>query len=271
MSKLDLRGRHVLVTGASSGLGLEMARQLARDHGAHPVLVARRKDRLEALAGELSRHGVRADVVAADMTRRDDVERTLAEATARPLAAAILNAGVTYFGHEVDHEFDAAAALVLTNVLSVVQLSQGLARHWSGHADPRALMLVSSMAGFQPMPFQAVYGGSKAFVTSYGHALAEELRGSNVSVTTFCPGGIATEMIENAGLSVKYGAEHPMVMPVERCAREAIAAMLARKIAHVPGVLNKVAAVAAQLAPRPVTTWAVGNDFRGALAARKAR
>jgi short-subunit dehydrogenase len=265
MEKLTLADKTVLVTGASSGLGLEMARQLARDFKAHPILVARRKDKLEALAKELEGFGSKPRVVAADMTKPDDVARLFDEATREPLHAAILNAGVTYFGKTLDHSSDDVRALVATNVTSVVQLTQQLVPHLIQRGEQGGVMIVSSMASFQPMPFQAVYGGSKAFVTSYATALAEELRDQPVSVTTFCPGGIATEMMDGAGLSAKYPKGHPMVMEVELCARLALDAMIARKVLFVPGGLNKVAAVAAQVAPRGLVTRLVANDYRGAL------
>ena len=265
MEDLQLRDRNVLVTGASSGLGLEMARQLARDHHAHPILVARRRDKLEALAKELEGFGVRPKVIVADMTKPADVERTIAEATAEPLNAAILNAGVTYFGKTVEHPVEDIASLVATNVTSVIHLTQRLVPYLLERNEQGALMLVSSLASLQPMPFQAVYGGSKAFVTSYGVALAEELREHDISLTTFCPGGIATEMMDGAGLSTKYPKGHPMIMDVEDCAARALWAMRVRKVMHVPGVLNALAALGATIAPRQLVARLVANDYRGAL------
>ncbi|MFN3587103.1 MAG: SDR family NAD(P)-dependent oxidoreductase, partial [Moraxellaceae bacterium] len=126
MSKhMELAGRWVLVTGASSGLGEEMARQLARDHGASLILVARRADRLEALAGELSRaHGVRCRVLPADMTRAEDVEKVFAQAIAiGDVQAVILNAGITHFGQHVELGRAALEQLIATNVGSVVRLT----------------------------------------------------------------------------------------------------------------------------------------------------
>ena len=107
MQKLSLQGKYTLITGASSGLGLEMARHVAKDHKGNLVLVARRLDRLEALAVELRAHGVAVVCIQADMTRREDVTRTFEEATRdRAVHAAILNAGVTYFGRAIEHDFE---------------------------------------------------------------------------------------------------------------------------------------------------------------------
>jgi short-subunit dehydrogenase len=271
-SPLSLRDRNVLVTGASSGLGLEMARQLARDHGAHPILVARRREKLESLAKELAAHGVRPRVIAADMTVAADVARTFEEATKEPLHAAILNAGVTFFGHTLEHATADIESLIATNVTSVVTLTQRLVPYLleraSSTGEAGAVMLVSSMASLQPMPFQAVYGASKAFVTSYAIALAEELRDQPVSLTAFLPGGIATEMMDNAGLSNKYGKDHPMVMSVNECADLALRAFIARETTSVPGTLNKLAAFGAAVAPRKLVAHLVANDYRGALPKR---
>jgi uncharacterized protein len=111
-------------------------------------------------------------------------------------------------------------------------------------------MLVSSVGGLMPMPLQAVYGGTKAFVTRFGQALDVELRPKGVSVTVFAPGGVATELLEVSGLDRKFKAGSLGVMPVERCAKEAVAALVQRRGLTVPGVLNQALALSTRLLPR---------------------
>ncbi|MCI0574377.1 MAG: SDR family NAD(P)-dependent oxidoreductase [Myxococcaceae bacterium] len=251
-SALQLRSRWTLLTGASSGLGLEIARVLAREHGTHLVLVARRADRLEALCTELrAAHGVEAVPVVADLAQPGAAERVFAQATdGRSLSAAILNAGVTYYGNALDLETGRFEQLLHTNVTSVVGLSTRVARHMVNGGVKGAVMLVSSLAGLMPMPFQAAYAGTKAFVTQFGQSLGAELRPRGVSVTVFTPGGIATEMLELAGLDRKFKAGQLGVMSAERCAREAVGALVQRRGVYVPGVVNQAIALSARLLPR---------------------
>ena len=252
MKKLDLRGRWTLVTGASSGLGLEMARAIARDHGGHVLAVARRRERLEALAEELrGRHGVQAHGLVADLSRPEDVERVFREATqGRQLHGALLNAGVTYWGEAVKLEPRAFQALLDTNVTSVVRLSSLLAPHLAASGTGGGLLLVSSVAGLIPVPYQAAYSGTKAFVLGYGQALAEELRPTGVSVTVFAPGGITTELLENSGLGQRFKAGDVGMMSAEACARHALRAFTGREGVCVPGLLNQTLALAARVLPR---------------------
>src|SRR3954454_17368519 len=103
MQPLSLQGRYTLVTGASAGLGRELAREIARRHGGHLVLVARRRERLEELQRELEPHGAKIVCITADLSKADDLERVVKQATdGRDLHAAISNAGVTYFGHHLE-------------------------------------------------------------------------------------------------------------------------------------------------------------------------
>lgn len=268
--RLEFRGRHVLITGASSGLGLEMARQLARDHGANLVLVARRRDRLEALSSEISREfGVQTAVIAADMTRADDVERVFREATeGREIHAAILNAGVTFFGHALDITDGELDALVQTNVVSTVKLTNAFTRYLLDRHSDGGVMLVSSVAGVSPLPFQAVYGASKAFLNSYTQALAEELRGSAVSVSAFVPGGIDTEMMVKSGITGSSDSLKAFLMPVDRCARLAIEGFQRREVFYVPGPLYKLAALVSRLAPQRLVARQAAGIYRGSLPKR---
>src|SRR5688572_21581401 len=149
MAPLQLRSRWVLVTGASSGLGLEMARQLARDHRANLVLVARRADRLATLKAELEGdYGVQGVNVVADLSREDEVERTFAEATeGRDLYGVVLNAGITYFGHHVELSWLELKRMLDTNVNAVTHLTHLCIPYLLEQKQSGGLMLVTSMAG----------------------------------------------------------------------------------------------------------------------------
>ena len=183
MKPMHLKGRWVLVTGASAGLGKAFASRLARHHGAHLVLVARRKDRLETLANELrDAAGVEAVVIPGDLSRTEDVDRVLAEATeGRQLTAAVLNAGVTHFGHYHELAWKDFQTMLQTNVSAVVRMTTELVPHLEKDPGGGGLLIVSSMAGFTPVPYQTAYSATKAFLVSYGMGMWHELEGRNVS------------------------------------------------------------------------------------------
>ena len=190
-----------LVTGASSGIGADIARSLAaRGHGV--TLVARRTERLEALSGELSgRHQVRIETVGCDLGDLDARERMSAEIDQHGLRVEVLvnNAGFGSAGRfdrlDAGRELD----MVRVNVEAVVDLCgrhvPEMVRRGRG-----AVLNVASAAAFQPLPRQATYAASKAFVLAFTDALHAELAGSGVTATTLCPGPVRTEFISTAGL-----------------------------------------------------------------------
>ena len=270
MQNLSLKGKHTLITGASSGLGLEMARLVARDHRGNLVLAARRKDRLDALADELRRdHGVDVVTLQADMTRREDVARTFEEATAgRPVPAAVLNAGVSYFGHGLELAFEEFERMLATNVTSVVYLTQRFLQHQIELGDGGGTMIVSSVAGTVPTTYQAAYCGTKAFLNNFGVAMAEEVADRGVSLTVFAPGGIATEMGEKSGTARKFKKGDPGMMDVDVCARLALAGFVRRRRFVIPGTLNQMNDVLLRFVPRVVATSFTARIFRGALPPR---
>lgn len=264
MGMMQLRGRWVLLTGASSGLGKAMAVELAAAHGANLVLVARREERLRELGKDLEdEHGIQTAVVVADLTREEDARRTFEEATAgRVVHAAILNAGVTFMGHHDELDWEGFQRMLSLNVSSVVLLSSLLLPYLEAQADDGGLLIVSSLAGLTPVAYQSAYSGTKAFLVNYGCSLHHEMKGRGVTVSTFAPGGIDTEMTSGRRFDDLRG----WLMPADVCAREAIRGLRKRRYLHVPGLLYRWGSVLMRLLPQSFFVGRVAAQYRHSLA-----
>ena len=196
------RGRIAVVTGASSGIGRELARGAARA-GYDLVLVARRQERLEALAAELS--GVNARPVVADLAEPAGVERVAAEIGEAPVEVLVNAAGIGGHGaFAIERDLQADLAMLRLNVLALVHLT-GLFLPGMVERGHGGVLNVASIAGYLPGPHQAVYNASKAFVKSFSQAVAEETRGTGVHVTVLCPGPVDTEFASVAGTGPASG------------------------------------------------------------------
>jgi short-subunit dehydrogenase len=248
MKNLALNNKWILVTGASSGLGQEMARQLAHIHKANLIIAARRADKLEELKAELEKAaGIKVKVIVADLSIPEEADRVIAESIANGnLYGAILNAGVTYFGRHTELPWDNFESILKTNVIGVVRMTNSLVKHFDKPGAVGGVMLVSSMAGFFPVPYQAAYSATKAFITAFGNALHNELQNPDFSITVFSPGGIATEMTDNS----KFNDLKGWLMPVSEAAKEGIHAFITRKYNYVPGLLNRIGNVFMNLLPK---------------------
>lgn len=257
---MNVKGQWVWITGASSGLGVELARRLAKQ-GANLIITARRAERLEALAKELSVDGVEVRALAGDMSRSADVEHLLAEVKKVTLSAVILNAGVTHLGHHHELEWAAFEAMLHTNVISTTRVTSELVKHFQKTGTGARIMLVTSMAGLMPVPFQAAYSGTKAFLTAFGTALAHELSGTNISVTVFAPGGIATEMTSGD----KFESLRGWLAPVGDVADEALAALRSRQPLYVQGFMNRLGLFAFRFLPRNLVMGQLSRTYRKAL------
>jgi short-subunit dehydrogenase len=238
-----------LVTGASSGLGKELARLFAADgHGV--VLVARRKERLEELARELETRGVKAWPIASDLARPDAVGALVAELGARGLTIDYLvnNAGVGTTGTFVEADAAGEAAMVELNVTAVVRLTRallpGMVTRRQGH-----VLNIGSTAGFQPGPFMATYYASKAFVNHFSEALAYELRGSGVTVTLSCPGPTRTEFGDVSGVG-RANLFRLSVASAESVARAAYRGMWQGRVLVVHGFMNWLGTELLRVSPR---------------------
>jgi uncharacterized protein len=194
-------GSAALITGASSGIGAAIATELCR-RGHDAVLVARRRDRLDILAGELrERFGRRIEVAPTDLADTDSRQALLTWLADVDLDidVAVLSAGFGMGGAFVEHEPDQVVQMVRTNVESTMVLAHAVLRPM---VDRRrgALLIVSSMAGNQPMPYFGAYAATKAAVTSFAEMLSGEVGEHGVTVTAPCPGGVRTEFSTVGGL-----------------------------------------------------------------------
>jgi len=261
-------GSHVaLVTGASSGLGEEFARQLAR-RGYALVLVARRKERLALLATSLGAlHNVAVDVIEADLTANRDIALVERRVSVGDVDLLVNDAGVGSVGEFAQLPLDREVEQVELNVRALLRLTHTALRAMIPRQGG-AIINVASMAGFQPVPYNATYAATKAFVLNFSEALHEEAKLHGVTVTCLCPGPVRTEFQQVAGIKaermrgralLRYMAGTSPVGVVE----SALAGMEAGKAVVIPGTVNRAIVDASHALPRPIVRRLAGAAFEG--------
>ena len=242
-----------VVTGASSGIGADLARELAgRGHGV--TLVARREDRLRDLAAELD--GVRVEVIGCNVADPAARAGLFDEIARRGLTVEILvnNAGIGTVGSVVKSSVDDEIAQVRVNVEAVIDLTTRAVQQMVPRGRG-AILNVGSTAGFHPFPGQVGYAGTKAFVRTYTEGLRAELAGAGVTVALLCPGPVRTEFLDVAGMDQRaFAAAFPkfLWMPSRDVARAGIDALDADRGTVIAGWPNRVSTKLLQLLPRRV-------------------
>jgi uncharacterized protein len=245
-------GKTALVTGASSGLGVEFARLFAND-GVDVVLVARRRDRMEELAAELrTARKVNVHVIGADLAVAAEVERVIREVHGLGLEIEYLvnNAGLGQVGAFAQSSLQTQMAMVDVNVRALVGLTHAFVPAMVARHSGRVLN-IGSTAGLQPGPWGAVYYATKAFVNSFTEALSHELKGTGVTATVSLPGATATEFASVAG-SGQTRLFKSGVMSSAGVATAAYRAMLRGKPFVIHGLANKMLGFGVRLGPRSV-------------------
>jgi short-subunit dehydrogenase len=252
----------VVVTGASSGIGTELARELAR-RGYPLLLVARRQERLDDLATELrDRHTVAVDVMALDLAESAGRAELTNRIASTAVAGLCNSAGFGTSGSFHTLPIEREREQLTLNALALMELTHaalpGMVDRGVG-----AVLNIASIAGFQPLPGMAVYSATKAFVQTFSEAVHEELHGTGVSCTALCPGPVPTEWADIADAQ-QWSITIAQVSPSD-VAKEAIAGMLEGRRSVVPGWVPKVVSVGGRFAPRSVLlpVLRIGNGLRG--------
>ena len=262
-----------IITGASSGIGVDLADLFARD-GHDLLLVARRREALEAVARSLSeRYGVSCDAFPADLARRLDREHLAARIRSldERVHALVNNAGIGTHGYFHETDLDRELEIIDLNVAALTHLTKMVLPGMLARKRGRILN-VSSVAAFQPGPLMAVYYASKAYVQSFSEALSEEVSGTGVTVTALCPGPTVTEFHSQAGIHPKAPAGGAPPMTSREVAEVGYRATMSGKRVVVTGLRNKVIVVANRiLSRRRITRIVRGIQERRRDVARAAR
>ena len=245
---------YTLITGASRGIGAAFARRLAAE-GKALILTARDGAALEALRQELeARHAIAVHTLIEDLTRPDAARAIHAECQRRPWRVTMLinNAGFGRFGAFTRHDAETYEAMIRVNTLAPVELARlflpDLLQQGRG-----AIINVASTAAFQPTPYLAVYGATKAFLLSFSEALAAECAGSGVQVLALCPGPTRTAFFDAAGLPDFATASTATVQSAEAVVDEALRALRQGRYRIVTGKTNRLLLLASRLLPGGLT------------------
>ena len=260
----DLKGKTALITGASSGIGEAISRELA-SHGTHLVLVARNRDKLAQLTEELTlHHGIRCTPLIADLGKPNCGALLYQKTSSMGINVDILvnNAGFGTYGSFASISPEVEQAEIAVNIAAVVDLVHAYLPEMLARGAG-TILNVASTAAFQPVPYMAVYGATKSFVLNFSEALWAEYRGQGIHVTTLCPGAVETNFISQLkNESVRKTAAFATTIHPERVAAAAVKAIRSNGSTHIIGMKNWLMVQLVRFVPRKVVARSGADMMR---------
>ncbi|MCJ7557977.1 MAG: SDR family oxidoreductase [Gammaproteobacteria bacterium] len=253
----------VLITGASSGIGVELARVFARE-GFDLVVAARRKPELDALSDELAAaYHSHCYVLPCDLTAPGEIEKLVAGLPKRPLDVLVNNAGLMQMKEFAEDDMQRQLQQIQLNVTALTELTYRCLKPMLKRGEGRIANL-ASVAAFQPVPMLAVYAATKAYVLSFSEALSEELKGTGVSCTAICPGFTDTPMLRGHKNPTRKPPTLPLGLIADPAfvANEAYKAIMGRDVIMVPGMAYKALTTLSRLPPKGLVRSLVGGVGR---------
>jgi uncharacterized protein len=251
MAKLNFKNKWILITGASSGLGKAIALYLAKKENANLVIAARRIDLLNDLKKEIeSSSDSSVKIIPIDLSRKDEVEKLFKQAVEMAdIYAIINNAGLTFYGKTTIDHLETFEKIIDVNLKASMELTLRFLSLFKEKGEG-AILNITSEAGLIPTPYQTVYSASKHAIQVFTEAVRVENKKNGVTICSFAPGGIATEMLTKSGLDKKHGLDSPLNMNVDKAAKLAVKSFKKKKFISVPGFMNKLTVFLTRLFPR---------------------
>ncbi|NRA12898.1 MAG: SDR family NAD(P)-dependent oxidoreductase [Crocinitomicaceae bacterium] len=263
----NLTGKWILITGASSGMGHELAIQLATKCNVNLILAARREDRLQELKTLLtSKHTIEIDIIPTDLFETENTRSLIETCLAKPnFHGAILNAGLTYVGPHTKITEEKENQLLQLNLMSTSQLLKAFVTHFEQTGNEGRIMVVSSLGANFALPYQALYSATKAFLTNLTTAISLEIENPDLKISTFSPGGVKTELSEMKEL--KSLQKHNMEL--EPAMRVAVNCFLDGRYNVTPGLTSRFQVFMSRFVPKKMVSKIIGKKFKDSFNSSK--
>ncbi len=263
MGKIDFKDKWVLVTGASSGLGKAIALELAEKESANLIITARRVERLKELKNRIENDFKReVIVISSDLSDQKSVESLFNESiNKKNVFAVINNAGMTDFNPAALEDFQKYEKIIKVNLISLMKLSLLFLDYFREKGEG-AILNITSMGAFFPLVYQGAYAASKHGAQVFTEILSTENKNKNITISSFAPGGIVTEMLSSSGLDKLRGADDFFNWSAEKVAEKALRSFKKKKLLSVPGFAYNFGLILKRLLPRKTLLYFLEKSYR---------